>query len=119
MEYHSPQMSWLRARSDIGRNLHGAIGTFSSGQALHCMKKGICKEQSHEKIFIETISQFSFAMGITDRIPAWDGHDGLCGDYLGIQPERNRVQRDPADGMHLSADDLFPLSGGKHGGPVE
>ena len=24
-------------------------------------------------------------MGITDRIPAWDGHDGLCGDYLGIQ----------------------------------
>jgi hypothetical protein len=77
-------MFLLRARSDKGRNLHGAIGTFSSGQALRRMKTETCKEQSHEKTFIETTSQFSFAMGITDRIPAWDGHDGLCDYYLGI-----------------------------------
>ena len=83
------------------------------------MKTETCKEQSHEKTFIETTSQFSFAMGITDRIPARDGHDGLCGDYLGIQPERNRIQRDPADGMHFSADDLLSIPGRKRCGPEE
>ena len=112
-------MFLLRARSDTGRNLHGAIGAYSSDQALRRMQINTCKEQSHEKTFIETTSQFSSAMGIADRIPAGDGYDGLCGHYLGIQPERNGVQRDPADGMYLPADDLFPLPGRKRGGPAE
>ena len=58
-------------------------------------------------------------MGITDRISARDGHDGLCDYNLGVQPERNRVQCDPADSMLFSAYNLSALPGGKHGGSME
>ena len=83
-------MFLLRARSDKGRNLHGAIGIFTSGQALHHMRIQTYKEQSHEKPSFKQLHSFLLLWGSQTVSQLGTAMTDYAVIIRGIQPERNR-----------------------------